>query len=82
MTERGLQSASEDWLLTRLRLGLQTGLDDTIVRKTGKKIHGNARKRDPRGPAFQTNLVLAQRDLQLSVAWPLDNGEAQVRTAA
>jgi hypothetical protein len=50
--------------------------------QTGKKIHGNARKRDPRGPAFQTNLVLAQRDLQLSAAWPLDNGEAQARTAA
>jgi hypothetical protein len=57
---------------------LVVGLDDTIVRKTGKKIHGSAWKRDPLGPAFQTNLVLAQRYLQISAAWPLENGEARM----
>jgi hypothetical protein len=57
---------------------LVIGLDDTIVRKTGKKIHGSAWKRDPLGPAFQTNLVLAQRYLQFSAAWPLENGEARM----
>lgn len=57
---------------------LVIGLDDTIVRKTGRKIHGSAWKRDPLGPAFQTNLVLAQRYLQFSAAWPLGNGEARM----
>lgn len=50
-------------------------LDDTIVRKTGKKIHGSGWKRDPLGPAFQTNLVHAQRYLQFSAAWPLRDGD-------
>jgi len=57
---------------------LVVALDDTIIRKTGKKIHGSAWKRDPLGPAFQTNLVLAQRFLQFSAAWPLANGEARL----
>lgn len=56
---------------------LVVSIDDTIVRKTGKKIHGAAWKRDPLGPAFQTNLVRAQRYLQFSAAWPLENGEAR-----
>ena len=47
---------------------LAFAMDDTIARKTGKKIHGSAWKRDPLGPAFQTNLVLAQRYLQFSAA--------------
>jgi len=55
------------------------GVDDTIVRKTGKHIHGSGWKRDPLGPAFQTNLVCAQRYLQCSVAWPLaQHGEARM----
>jgi hypothetical protein len=57
---------------------LMVALDDTIVRKTGKKIHGSGWKRDPLGPAFQTNLVLAQRYIQFSAAWPLENGDAQM----
>jgi hypothetical protein len=57
---------------------LVVAIDDTITRKTGKKIHGSAWKRDPLGPAFQTNLVLAQRYLQFSAAWPLENGEARM----
>lgn len=57
---------------------LVAALDDTIVRKTGKKIHGSGWKRDPIGPAFQTNLVHSQRYLQISAAWPLENGEARM----
>lgn len=57
---------------------LVVAIDDTITRKTGKKIHGSAWKRDPLGPPFQTNLVLAQRYLQFSAAWPLENGEARM----
>lgn len=49
---------------------LVTAIDDTLVRKTGTKIHGVGWKRDPLGPAFQTNLVRGQRFVQLSAAWP------------
>jgi hypothetical protein len=54
------------------------GIDDTILRKSGRKIHGSGWKRDPLGPAFQTNLVWSQRYLQLSAAWPLPEGEARM----
>jgi hypothetical protein len=69
-----------DTLIENLAPGqpLIVALDDTIVRKTGKKIHGSAWKRDPLGPPFQTNLVLGQRYLQFSAAWPLENGEARM----
>jgi hypothetical protein len=45
-------------------------MDDTLLRKTGVKIPGVAWRRDPLGPPFQTNLVRAQRYLQLSAALP------------
>lgn len=58
---------------------LVVALDDTIVRKTGKKIHGAGWKRDPLGPPFQTNLVHAQRYLQFSAAWPIgEDGQARM----
>lgn len=71
---------ARDTLIENLAPGqpLVVALDDTIIRKTGKKIHGSAWKRDPLGPPFQTNLVLAQRYLQFSAAWPLENGEARM----
>jgi hypothetical protein len=55
-----------------------TALDDTLTRKTGPHIHGVAWRRDPLGPHFQTNLVRGQRYLQLSVAWPLEDGAARM----
>ncbi len=57
---------------------LVVGLDDTVVRKTGTKIHGCGWKRDPLGPPFQTNLIRAQRYLQFSAAWPLEDGQARM----
>jgi hypothetical protein len=57
---------------------LVVGLDDTILRKTGTRIHGSGWKRDPLGPPFQTNLVRAQRYLQFSAAWPLEDGQARM----
>ena len=57
---------------------LVVALDDTITRKSGAKIHGSGWKRDPLGPAFQTNLVRAQRYLQFSAAWPLKDGGARM----
>lgn len=78
--ETVLFGRARDALLEHLPAGepLVAAIDDTIVRKTGKKIDGAAWKRDPLGPAFQTNLVHAQRYLQISVAWPLDDGGARM----
>lgn len=52
-------------------------MDDTIVRKRGKKIPGTGWKRDPLGPHFCTNFVWGQRFLQMSAALP--DGEMQGR---
>lgn len=57
---------------------LVTAIDDTLVRKSGTKIDGVGWKRDPLGPAFQTNLVRGQRFVQLSAAWPGPDGQARM----
>jgi len=43
-------------------------MDDTILRKVGKKIHGTGWRRDPLGPAFHTNFIWAQRFIQISLS--------------
>jgi hypothetical protein len=43
-------------------------LDDTVLRKVGKKIHGTCWRRDPLGPAFHTNFIWAQRFIQISLS--------------
>lgn len=43
-----------------------TALDDTHLRKTGKKTPGVAYRRDPLSPPFHCNFIRAQRFLQLS----------------
>jgi len=43
-------------------------MDDTLIRKTGRKIHGAKWLRDPLGPPFQSNLVWGQRFIQLSLS--------------
>ena len=47
---------------------LCVALDDTILRKVGKCIPGAAYRKDPLSPAFNLNLVWAQRRLQISAA--------------
>ena len=54
-------------------------LDDTILKKTGKKIPGTAWRRDPLGPRFQTNFIWGQRFLQISLALPDHHGCCQSR---
>lgn len=49
---------------------LVAALDDTLVHKSGIRTAGVAYRRDPLGPPFQTNLVRAQRFLQISAALP------------
>lgn len=55
-------------------------LDDTLIRKKGKKIPGTAWRRDPLGPAFHTNFIWGQRFIQISMAVPQQQGPCQVRT--
>ena len=45
-------------------------MDDTLIRKRGRKVYGAAWRRDPLGPAFSTNFVWGQRFLQTSAALP------------
>jgi hypothetical protein len=45
-------------------------MDDTLVRKRGKKVYGAGWRRDPLGPPFHTNFVWGQRFLQISAALP------------
>lgn len=52
-------------------------VDDTLVKKSGKKVDGARWRRDSLGPKFHTNFVMAQRFLQMSASWPLASGEAK-----
>lgn len=58
---------------------LVVALDDTLLRRSGKKVHGAGWRRDPLGPKFQTNLVWAQRALQASAAVPCDGFSGSAR---
>jgi hypothetical protein len=57
---------------------LVAALDDTRLRKTGRKTHGVKYTRDPLGPPFHVNFIRAQRFLQISMASPADNGMARM----
>lgn len=57
---------------------LCVALDDTILRKVGKCIPGTAYRKDPLGPAFNLNLVWAQRRLQISAALADETGEVRM----
>lgn len=54
-------------------------LDDTIIKKTGKKVSGTAWRRDPLGPPFHTNFIWGQRFLQISMALPKGESNCQSR---
>jgi len=45
-------------------------MDDTLIRKRGRKIPGVAYRRDPLGPPFHVNFITAQRYVQMSMALP------------
>jgi hypothetical protein len=52
-------------------------MDDTIIRKKGKKVFGTGWRRDPLGPAFHTNFIWGQRFLQISLALPEGTSRCQ-----
>lgn len=58
---------------------LVAAMDDSILRKRGKKTEGVSWRRDPLGPPFHTNFVWGQRVLQLSAALPAGTGPGPVR---
>ena len=53
-------------------------LDDTGVKKTGKKVYGAKFMRDPLGPPFRVNFMWAQRFVQLSMALKGHEGRARM----
>lgn len=54
--------------------------DDTLIRKTGRKIPGTSIVRDPLSPPFHPNLVLGQRFLQTSIMVNLRPGHRPSRS--
>lgn len=63
------QTASDDTPLV-------VAMDDSILRKRGRKIPGSAWRPDPLGAPFQVNFVWAQRVLQMAAAVPEELGGA------
>lgn len=53
--------------------------DDTLIRKTGRKIKGASWQRDPLSPPFACNLVWGMRYLQASILLPLYNDPTSPR---
>ncbi len=78
----------EDAVFNQIRCHLQehlskdqplvTAMDDSLLRKTGRKIHGVRFLRDPLGPPFQVNFVRGLRVLQISAALPQGGGRARM----
>ncbi len=54
-------------------------MDDTLMRKRGRKVYGAGWRRDPLGPHFTTNFVWVQRFLQISMAVPAATAIGQAR---
>lgn len=71
--QHGLQCSPSDEIVV-------AHLDDTLLKKTGKKVVGTAWRRDPLGPPFHTNFIWAQRFVQISLAIPQGNDCCQSRS--
>lgn len=57
---------------------LVTAMDDSLLRKTGRHVHGVRYLRDPLSPPFQVNFVRGLRVLQISAALPEGSGAARM----
>jgi hypothetical protein len=57
---------------------LVAAMDDSLLRKTGRKVHGVRYLRDPLSPPFNVNFVRGLRVLQISAALPDGTGAARM----
>jgi hypothetical protein len=57
---------------------LVAAMDDSLLRKTGRKVHGVRYVRDPLSPPFHVNFVRGLRVLQISAALPDGTGAARL----
>jgi hypothetical protein len=57
---------------------LVTAMDDSLLRKTGRKVQGVRYVRDPLSPPFNVNFVRGLRVLQISAALPDGTGAARM----
>ena len=57
---------------------LVVAMDDSLLRKTGRKLHGVRYQRDPLSPPFHVNFVRGLRVLQISAALPQGGGSARM----
>ena len=57
---------------------LVMALDDSILRKKGRHVHGAGWRRDPLSPPFHVNFAWGQRVLQISAALPCGPGQARM----
>jgi hypothetical protein len=57
---------------------LVVAMDDSLLRKTGRKVHGVRYVRDPLSPPFHVNFVRGLRVLQISAALPDGTGAARL----
>lgn len=57
---------------------LIAALDDTLLPKCGKRTPGVSYRRDPLGPPFNLNLIKAHRTIQVSMAYPGENGTTRM----
>jgi len=56
---------------------IAVAVDDTVVRRTGKRVPNTTWQRDPMSPPFQVNLIWGQRFLQASLLLPLYRQDAE-----
>lgn len=66
------------WLCDSQQGPVVVAMDDTCLRKTGRKVHGVKYTRDPMGPPFRVNLMRAQRFVQTSMACGGRDGQARM----
>jgi hypothetical protein len=57
---------------------LVVAMDDSLLRKTGRQIHGVRWQRDPLSPPFHVNFVRGLRVLQISAALPQGQGAVRM----
>ena len=57
---------------------LVVAMDDSLLRKTGRQIHGVRFARDPMSPPFHVHFVRGLRVLQISAALPQGQGMARM----